>query len=536
MKGRGSAIMTSFQILLEKKDLAATLLEGEAQRCAAELSELSHSRVYPRSLAQVESCLFFLTRATTEKRLGIVTASADIAARFTGERREIAWGDQKFTLLMCPTSPGNAIALRAILPFLTPRLLGLRQSAGCGDRLGLATPGHIRAIRQSGLAPIFAQQSIRENARTGRTPQVVMDDAMWAVFQEGWREGFGADADHLKTTDDIDSCVAAGYTFYTIDPGEHVDNEASVANVDSLQEKVAALPWPELDTNWKDLKLRLAGAPVRVADFSISISEEELLRAAAKYARVVAHTVKMFRHLEQAMNGRPFELEMSVDETETVTTAAEHIYIADELRRLRVRWVSLAPRYAGTFEKGVDFIGDIGDFERSFVAHAAIARSFGPYKLSLHSGSDKFSIYPVAARLAGELIHLKTAGTSYLEALRTIAQTKPALFRELVAFAVTCYPQDRASYHVSAKVETMPDVDKLADDQLTNLLDDFHAREILHVTFGSVLQHPDLREAFFATLRNEEETYYQMLETHFGRHFAPFAEGRPTNFSLSLTG
>jgi hypothetical protein len=82
----------------------------------------------------------------------------------------------------------------------------------------------------------------------------------------------------------------------------------------------------------------------------------------------------------------------------------------------------------------------------------------------------------------------------------------------------------------------MPDVSRLADDRLTNLLDDFHAREILHVTFGSVLQHPDLRETFFATLRNEEETYYQMLETHFGRHFAPFDEGRPTNFSLWLAG
>jgi hypothetical protein len=526
----------SLRTLLEKDGLAAVLPEGEAQRYAAELSELSHSSVYSRSLAQIDASLFFLARQTTEKFLGVITASVEIAQRFAGEKTEITWGEQKSTLLICPTSPENAIALRTFLPFLTPRLLGLRKSAGCGDRLGLATPGHIRAIRQSGFAPVLAQQSIRENTRTGRTPQEVMDDALWAVFQEGWREGFGADADHLKTTDDIDSCVAAGYTFYTIDPGEHVDNEASVASVDSLQRKVEALPWSDLDTNWTDLKQRLACAPIRVADFSISISEEELLRAAAKYGRVVAHTLKMFRHLERAMNGRPFELEMSVDETETVTTAAEHIYIANELRRLEVEWVSLAPRYAGTFEKGVDFIGDISDFERSFVAHAAIAQSFGPYKLSLHSGSDKFSIYSVAARLAGELIHLKTAGTSYLEALRAIAQTKPALFREVVAFAVKCYPRDRASYHVSAKVEKMPDLRSLADELLPTLLDDFHAREILHVTFGSVLQHPDLKELFFAELRNEEETYYKMLETHFGRHFAAFEGARPTNVSLSLAG
>jgi hypothetical protein len=96
-----------------------------------------------------------------------------------------------------------------------------------------------------------------------------------------------------------------------------------------------------------------------------------------------------------------------------------------------------------------------------------------------------------------------------------------------VAFAKDRYPIDRASYHVSAEVEKMPnagDVNALPSDKLTTLLDDFHAREILHVTFGSVLHHPDFREPFFATLRQHEGVYYDMLETHFGKHFAPFGE------------
>ncbi len=80
------------------------------------------------------------------------------------------------------------------------------------------------------IAPIFAQQSIREMTRTGRTPQQVMDDATWGIFQEGWQDGFGADADHLKTPGDIDACLAAGYTFFTIDPGAHVDNRAETAS------------------------------------------------------------------------------------------------------------------------------------------------------------------------------------------------------------------------------------------------------------------------------------------------------------------
>jgi len=230
----------------------------------------------------------------------------------------------------------------------------------------------------------------------------------------------------------------------------------------------------------------------------------------------------MYRHLAQVMGGRAFELEMSIDETETVTSLPEHVYIAHELKRLGVRWVSLAPRYVGHFEKGVDYIGDLKGFAESFRNHLAVSRTFGPYKLSLHSGSDKLSIYPIAAEIAGSLVHLKTAGTSYLEALRAIAQINPGLFREIVGFAIECYPADRATYHVSAEVSKVPSLEGLSDKALVNLPDNFHAREVLHVTFGSVLKHPRFRERFFANLRDNEDVYYQMLERHFDRHLQPF--------------
>jgi len=503
---------------LNTKGLAAPLTEGDAKTMAGSLGELSGLGVYPRSITAVEKTLCFLGRRGESKLLGMVSNEKSQLARFGGDLRE----DGARAIKICETNSQNAGALRAMMPFLNPRTLGLKKSAGCGDRLGLATPGHIRAIRSSSMAPILAQQSIRENARTGRTPQQVMDEAMWGIFQEGWRDGFGADADHLKNTADIDSCAAAGFTFYTIDPGEHVDNEANHAPVEVLQPKVAALPWAELETTWSDTRRALGSAPIDLGEFKCAINEEDLLRAAAKYGRVVAHTVKMYRHLERVMSAKPFELEMSVDETETVTTLAEHIYIAHELKRLGVKWVSLAPRYVGDFEKGVDYIGDLAEFEKSFTQHLAVSKTFGPYKLSLHSGSDKFSVYPIASRVAGELVHLKTAGTSYLEALRAISQINPSLFREIVAFARDRYPTDRASYHVSAEVEKMPQVSSLGDDALAGLLDDFHAREILHVTFGAVLHHADFRAPFFAALRGDEEVYYGMLETHFGKHFAPF--------------
>ena len=106
----------------------------------------------------------------------------------------------------------------------------------------------------------------------------------------------------------------------------------------------------------------------------------------------------------------------------------------------------------GRFEKGVDYIGDLAAFQADFAVHAAIARHFGPYKLSLHSGSDKFSVYGIAMQETRGLVHLKTAGTCYLEALRTLSALDPALFREIYAFARQRYPTDRASYHVSAEL------------------------------------------------------------------------------------
>jgi hypothetical protein len=124
--------------------------------------------------------------------------------------------------------------------------LALTPSFGFGDRLGLATPGHIAAVRGTKFAPIFAQQSVRENARTGRTPQQVMDEAKREVDAAGWELPWGADADHLKTVNDLPPFVEAGYTFFTVDPGEHVDNSADTASLAQLKQKAATFNWDEV--------------------------------------------------------------------------------------------------------------------------------------------------------------------------------------------------------------------------------------------------------------------------------------------------
>jgi hypothetical protein len=189
---------------------------------------------------------------------------------------------------------------------------------------------------------------------------------------------------------------------------------------------------------------------------------------------------------------------------------------------LEVEWVSLAPRFVGSFEKGVDYIGDLGVLRADLAGHAAIARSLGPYKLSLHSGSDKFRVYPLIQEATDGLVHLKTAGTSYLEALRVAAQVDTALFREVVSFAREQYDRDRATYHVSADLARVPVPAALDDEDLPGLLDAFDARQVLHVTFGSTLAM--FRPRLMQLLSTHENAYADALERHFVRHLAPFAE------------
>jgi hypothetical protein len=480
----------------------------------------SNLNLYDPSLTIENGIEFGIALSAEEKRLIVLGASAAIEKLgFVGSSS--AFGND--ILLNCPQNHQNAFALRNVFAWLQPKPLGLKTSAGMGDRLGLATAGHVCAVQQAGgsIAPIFAQQSIREMQRTLRSPDQVMDDATWGIFQESWQKGVGADADHLKTSEDIDLCLASGFTFFTIDPSNFVQNQAESSSVAELQERVRSFP--------KQMQLKesgLLGKSFNLEGIQIVFTEDVLLKAMVKYGLAIWHVKQLYEHLANTAK-TPFELEVSVDETDLPTSHAEHFYIASELKRLGVKWVSLAPRYVGRFEKGVDYIGDLAEFDADMQGHAAIARQLGPYKLSLHSGSDKYSIYSSAMSHTQGMVHLKTAGTSYLEALHTIAQVDQELIKEIYAFARQRYETDRKSYHVSAQLSRAA----LPEDVTAweALIEQFDAREIFHVTFGSVLteKKADGTALFYdrlmKDLRNHSDVYKANLTRHFIRHLQPFS-------------
>lgn len=418
-----------------------------------------------------------------------------------------------------------------------PTLLGLAPSFGFGDRTGLATPGHVAALRRAGrgIRPIFAQQSIREMARTARSPEQVMADALAGLSAAGFDGAHGADADHLKTPDDVDRTAAAGFTFFTIDPSAKVDEEADSYPPDELEKRFARVA-DEVD--WVG---QYQGRAVKLpTGTTVELTEQACKRAAVKYGRAIWLAVDLGKYIAAASAklGRPHEVELSVDETPQPTTLAEHYIVADQVLRAGVKLVSLAPRFIGELEKGVDYKGDVAAFDRSVRDHAAVAEMLGPYKLSLHSGSDKLSVYAPLARATKGRFHVKTAGTSYLEALRVVARHDEKLFRRIIDFSRGRYDADRATYHVSATLADAPPQAEVSDARVLEkhylgLWSDVPAgrgftepgRQILHCTFGSVLTDPALKRDVFDLLRANPKTYEGLLAEHFARHLEALNDG-----------
>ena len=414
--------------------------------------------------------------------------------------------------------------------------LGLAPSFGFGDRIGLATPGHVEAMKRSGagIEPIFPQQSIREMARTSRTPEGVMHDAIAGMKQAGWTGKTGADADHLKTNQDVDRTAAAGFTFFTIDPSGNVDEHSDSYDEATLRAKFAGVR----DTiTWFD---KCLGKQVTLATGTVvSLDEQACMQCAVKYGAAINHATALADYIKnvQESAGRDYEIELSVDETDQPTTLAEHYIIADQCLKGGMKLVSLAPRFIGELEKGVDYKGSLSELEASLCDHAAIAEMLGPYKLSLHSGSDKLSMYACLARATQGRFHVKTAGTSYLEALRVVAIHDEGLFRQLVQFARSRYGIDKATYHVSATNTTVPASETLSGEQLQRVYLERWAdvpqgqgftapgRQILHCTFGSTLTDPELGPAVRSVLEAHPQTYCEVLADHFGRHLDALRAG-----------
>lgn len=321
------------------------------------------------------------------------------------------------------------------------------------------------------------------------------------MFRERYTGGYGADGDHLKHAEDIREALDCGYTMITLDLSEHIRPADSARRIR-----------PD-DTFCK----RYLGKSFLLADGSaLSFSVEELSDAVTIYDAALDFTRRIYHDYFASGNYRA-ELEISIDETAVATTPLQHFFVTSELRRRGVQFATIAPRFTGEFQKGIDYIGDVGRFAEELAVHQAIADTFG-YKLSVHSGSDKFSVFPTIGRITGGRFHIKTSGTSWLEAMRLVAMEEPALYRAIHRYSLSVFEKAQAYYSVSADIQTILNVDALTDAELPTLFDTAASRQLIHITYGFILSHPVFAPKLRQIWSEKAALYEKLIAEHITRH------------------
>ena len=455
--------------------------------------------VYERSVDEAEGTAAAVVRRGLEKFLAVA-----------GEKVSLFSGTEENGLLLCALTNENAKALMELFPYTKPAShKGHKFTMGFGDRLGLASPGHIRAIGSHDIYPVLAQQSIRELNLTHRTFADVISAAAFNVFQEGYKKGYGADGDHLKTKDEIKYALSAGCTMVTLDCSEQINQKAVTFPQNEIDALYAALP--------ADIRAHYEGAYLnKELPILGTMTSEELRRIVIVFYKGISHAIDCYRYIDE-IKTVPVDFELSIDETLTITTPAEHFVVGNELHSEGIVPISVAPHFSGAFEKGIEYAGDLNAFARDFVVHQQIADHFG-YKLSLHSGSDKFAVFSIVGKVTKGHVHVKTAGTSWLEAMRVVSEVNPDLYRRAHKFALENRPEAEKYYHVSTDVNDIPNIDLENDAYLPEYMNLPAARQTVHITYGLLLDQPWFKEEFFRTMAEHEEDYYAALIKHLGKH------------------
>ncbi|MBN1419273.1 MAG: hypothetical protein JXP34_10880 [Planctomycetes bacterium] len=289
---------------------------------------------------------------------------------------------------------------------------------GIGDRFGRQGKAQLEAFRRAkaeglDIAPVW-NKSNREHGIIGTIPGDVRREADEAVRALGWAGPYHVDADHVSLGN-VDRFIEAS-DYFTIDV-------ADFAGVAAPEGEVRA---------FVDRNRSLAGA-IEIPGIAapLDVSAEALGASAGKYLLAVREAARIHRHIEASKGAGRFIAEISMDETDAPQTPIDLLVILAAVAGEGIPVQAIAPRFPGRFNKGVDYAGDparfAADFERDLAVVAFAIQTFGlppTLKLSVHSGSDKFSIYEPIRRAiarAGAGVHVKTAGTTWLEEIAGLA-------------------------------------------------------------------------------------------------------------------
>lgn len=411
-----------------------------------------------------------------------------------------------------------------------------RLSFGVGDRFAHQAKAQLRAFQMLAkdgvdVVPVW-NKSNREHTFIGSEPQSVFDAAQAAVTELGWTHQWHVDADHirLETVDRFLSCS----DFFTIDVADSIGKPAAASDVQAFVDR-----HPEL----------VGSLSIPGVDAPFMTTRDDVERVAAKYLLAVQDAGRIYRHIVAAKGESNIIAEVSMDETDAPQTPPELLIILAALADEKVRLQTIAPKFTGRFNKGVDYVGDLEQFEKEFNDDlAVIAYAIQQYglpanlKLSVHSGSDKFQIYTIiraALKRTGAGLHVKTAGTTWLEELIGLAEAGGdglALAREIYAYALEhvdelCAPYASVIDIDRDRLPTTAVVNLWSGQELANALRHIpthpefnpHARQLLHVSFKVAAKagtrYTDLLKS------NEAIVARQVTENIYERHLRPLFIG-----------
>jgi len=407
-----------------------------------------------------------------------------------------------------------------------------RFSFGVGDRFAHQASAQLAAFERLAAAGVIVapvwNKSNREHSFIGSEPASVRAAAEAAVIGRRWPHPWFVDADHIRL-ETVDRFLESS-DFFTIDVADSIGKPAGAADVAAFVARHGELA---------------GGLAIPGCREPLQLDAASLAAIATKYLLACREAGEIHRHIAARRAGRPFVTEVSMDETDLPQTPPQLLVILALLADEGVPVETIAPKFTGRFNKGVDYVGDLAQFEREFADDVAVlafaADRYGlprTLKLSVHSGSDKFSLYPVIRRVlaaTGAGLHLKTAGTTWLEELIGLAEAGGdglALAREIYAYALDhvdelCGPYAAVIDIDRSRLPSAAEVDGWSGPRLAAAIRHVpthpgfnpHVRQLLHVSFKVAAKqgarYTDLLDA------NREIVARQVTENIFDRHLRP---------------
>jgi hypothetical protein len=406
-----------------------------------------------------------------------------------------------------------------------------KYSFGMGDRFlhqGRAQLQSIVNAKDAGvdITPVW-NKSDREHVIVGTEPLSLRDEADAAISALNWDAAYRVDADHINmgTVDRFIGCS----DFFTLDVGDAIGEQASDEDIDTFV----------LSQSRYVGELNIPGAG------TYAVSREDTRNVAATFLKAVQQAGEIYRFIVDRKGSADFIAEVSMDETENPQTPLELFFILAMIAEEEIPAQTIAPKFTGRFNKGVDYVGDVNQFEKEFNDDlAAIAFAISEFglpdnlKLSVHSGSDKFSIYGVIADAlcrTGAGIHIKTAGTTWLEELIGLAEgggeglaiAKEVYVQALANMDALCEPYatvidiDASQLPGAEEVEQWSSkqyADALRHDQ-SNPAYNPHLRQLLHVGYKVAAK---MGERYYDALREfESDVARNVTENLWERHVRP---------------